>query len=509
MFGYLNLGNPKLIGETEAQEIKNARIDQGYLEYAEFPVNELNNRKTKLPNGKIAVFDDSNYGQIKWKSTEAGALLAIGLDKPDEIITDILTGATTSRLPTVAATAYITPPYAAGAYVYAVTLFDINTNEESQPALIELTTAANEVARFTNFPTVADLFPGRAGLVWKIYRMPLGGSEFLQVNHATVLSATVTLAGPYDDIIADQDLGELCDSLDDGVAPLRLVNPSSMILYNDQLFVGAGAAVLGSGASRVFVSRQGKWWAFPPENEFNLPGAENSSGFYGFCKFGETLLFFGEETAEVLYGDNMDNFAKKPIDINLSGYPRPLRNTAMAVGGLVIFPIEDAESTNQLTQIAAFNGAKAEIISDKIDNMFPLPTLLPSSCAIIGNRYYATEVIDYAASVLAGVEKHVSLVFDSKAFGWLTADDSGQFSYRTKEFALPRQVQFHKRIWVEAEGEFTVQFLGDGNLVTSLTYSLDSKQLIYMNVRPYRYSSFSFRFVGEQGCKIYDYGVDE
>ena len=339
--------------------------------------------------------------------------------------------------------------------------------------------------------------------------MPLGGSEFLQVNHATAIPATVAYAGPYDDEIADQDLGELCDSLYDGVAPLRLVNPSSMILYNDQLFVGAGAAVLGSGASRIFVSRQGKWWAFPVENEFNLPGSENSSGFYGFCKLGETLLFFGEEGAFVLYGDNMENFALKPIDIDLSGYPRPLRNTAMTIGGLAMFPIEDTETANRIAQIAAFNGATAEVISDKIRNMLPLSSPASSSCAIVNNQYYAVKGIDIAASIAAGVNVDVTLVFNAKAFGWLTADDSGQFSYRTKEFSLPRQVQFHKRIWVEAEGEFTVQVLGDGNLVTSLTYSLAAKQKIYMNVRPYRYDAFSFRFIGEQGCKIYDYGVDE
>ena len=102
-----------------------------------------------------------------------------------------------------------------------------------------------------------------------------------------------------------------------------------------------------------------------------------------------------------------------------------------------------------------------------------------------------------------------TLIYDTYLFGWATANDDETFTYKTKAFSLPRQVLFHKRIYIEAEGDFVVQFLGDDNIVSSMTVSLAEKTQLYLNIRPYRYQNFSFKFIGQQNCKIYDYGVDE
>lgn len=526
MFGYLNTGNPRYIGETEAQEIKNARIDQGYLEYAEFPVNSLNGRSSLLPNGKTVTIGGS-YNTPLWAAA-GGTPAMFGLDKPDAIITNLGTGATTSRLPTITAAAYGSQPYPAGTYEYALTLYDPDTGEESIPAVVSLAVGVNQVGNFANFPAVNDLFPGRTNLQWRIYRRPLGGSEYLLVNGATVISANSLYAGPYQDAIADASLGILCDSLDNGVEPLR-ANVDSVILHNDMLFVGHIYSP-AAGNTRVMFSKQGEWWAFPTENELNIPAAA-SNRFLGFAILNEQLVLLGQRNIFVLYGDNVDNFALKEVDFDFSG-SWPALNAAMSANGIAIVPIVEnatyvdgsySDAYKGLKNIAALDGAKAKVISDKINNLDGLQPLgfdagMGADCAIIDNRFYVIKLADVAATY-ASVDDpttitdadavYLSLVFDMVAFGWLTADDSGVFTYRTKEFSLPRQVQFHKRIWIEAEGTFTLQFLGDGNVVTELTLTHATKTKAYYNIKARRYDTFSFRFVGNQDCKIYDFGVDE
>ncbi len=527
MFGYLNLGNPKRIGDTEAQEMKNCRIDQGYLEYATFETNQLNCRSVLLPNGKTVTQGDNEWP--KWAS--AGSTPAkFGIDKPDSIVNDPNNPSTIiSRLPTVAAAAYGSQPYAAGSYTYGVTLYDPATGEESMPALIPLVIGANEVAEFTDFPAVNDIFPGRSGLQWLIYRMPLGGSELLLVNHATVISANAVYAGPYQDTIEDYNLGQICDSEDNGVEALRS-NGTSIIFFNDMLFIG--------GSNRIRFSKQGKWWAFPPENELNMPTRGSSWAFRGFAIINETLVMFGDAGISVLYGDNVNNFAVKPVDFETVEEEAVIINSPKAVSGLVLFPTFEAEplihngvnlgNANYLRSYLAFDGSRIRNISEKIKNLV-LVYNAPVSPAgvslgaiteqgITESRFLAFKFLDITATLAAAANPAdikpgeivwLSLVLDTHAMGWSTADDSGKFYYRTKEFSQPRQVQFHKTIWVEAEGEFTIEVYGDNKLVSSILYNLTVKEMIYLNIKPRRYSSFSFRFIGEPGCKIYDYGVDE
>ena len=532
MFGYLNLGNPKRIGDAESQEMKNCRIDQGCLEYATFATNQLNCRSVLLPNGKTVTQGDNEWP--KWAST--GATPAkIGLDKPDSIINDPLNPTTIiSRLPTVAAAAYSSQPYAAGSYTYGITLYDPATGEESMPALIDLVISTNEVAEFTNFPAVNDIFPGRTGLQWLIYRMPIGGSELLLVNDATVISANSLYAGPYQDTVEDQDLGQICDSTDNGVEALRS-NGTSIIFFNDMLFIGGSDS---GNRQRIRFSKQGEWWAFPPENEINMSAKGSSWAFRGFAIINETLVMFGDAGISVLYGDNVDNFAVKPIEFETAEEEAVVINSPKAVSGLVLFPVSEAEplihngvnlgNVNYLKSYLAFDGSRIKNISEKIKNLNlvyqpPLSATMVSlgaitEQAVTESRFLAFKFLDITATLLAATDPAdiqydelvwLTLVLDTQVLGWSTADDSGKFYYRSKEFSQPRQVQFHKTIWVEAEGEFTVEVYGDGRLVSSVLYNLTAKEMIYLNIKPYRYSSFSFRFIGEPGCKIYDYGVDE
>ncbi len=528
MFGYLNLGNPKRIGDTEAQEMKNCRIDQGYLEYATFATNQLNCRSVQLPNGKTVVANGGEWP--KW-STGSATPVKFGLDKPDSIVNDPNNPSTIiSRLPTVAAAAYGSQPYAAGSYTYGVTLYDPATGEESMPALIPLVIGANEVAEFTDFPAVNDIFPGRSGLQWRIYRMPIGGSELLLVNDATVISANAAYAGPYQDTIEDYNLGQICDSEDNGVEALRS-NGTSIIFFNDMLFIGGSDS---GNRNRIRFSKQGEWWAFPPENELNMPTRGSSWAFRGFAVLNETLVIFGDAGISVLYGDNVNNFALKPIEFEASGEEAAIINSPKATGGLVFFPMFEAEpyylngvnlgDVYYLKRYMAFDGASIKNISGKIKNLTlayapPPPSSWPiTEQSVIENRFLAFKFYDIAATVAAAADPAdvqpdeivwLTLVLDTHVMGWSTADSSGKLYYRSKEFSQPREVQFHKRIWVEAQGEFTVEIYGDNRLVSSVLYNLTAKEMIYLNIKPRRYSSFSFRFIGEPGCKIYDYGVDE
>ena len=247
---------------------------------------------------------------------------------------------------------------------------------------------------------------------------------------------------------------------------------------------------------------------------------------------------FGDASISVLYGDNVDNFAVKPVEFETADEEAVVINSPKSVGGLVLFPLFEAEpfiyngvnlgDVNYLRSYLAFDGARVKNISEKIKNLnlVYLPPLSPAMIslgditeqAVTESRFLAFKFIDITATMAAAADPAdikydelawLTLVLDTQVFGWSTADDSGKFYYRTKEFSQPRQVQFHKTIWVEAEGEFTIEVYGDNKLVSSVLYNLAGKDMIYLNIKPRRYSSFSFRFIGEPGCKIYDYGVDE
>jgi hypothetical protein len=526
MFGYLNTGNPRYIGETEAQEIKNASIEKGYLEYADYDTNALNNVRLTLPNGRIVVVNlNTVFGQVMWKTSETGTLYQIGLDKPSQIVIDNTTDpfTTTSRLPTPSVVAYASNPYPPGDYDYAITIYDPDTGEESRPITATFTVGVNQVVRHANFPAVNDLFPDRPNLQWRIYRRPYGGSEYLLVNGATTISANSLYAGPYNDIIADADLGIPCDSLDNYVDFLRSPAVAGVALFNDHLFVFGSRNTY----SRINFSKQGEWWAFPLENEINLPGR-----WRGACVLNESLVLFSSEGVFVLYGDNADNFALKQIDLDLTDNDDigVMPRSARAVGGIALFGITkditfQGEAGTGVVQIMAFDGAKAKSISEKIKDLFPFGDNSATEnmeTSIIDNRFYAIRMIDLDAThaniIAAGRTMatatsadivYQTLVFDTYLMGWLTADDNGVFTYRTKEFALPRQVQFHKRIWVECEGDCTLQFMGDGQVVSELAISHAAKMKRYYNIKSRRYDAFSFRFTGSSGCKIYDFGVDE
>ena len=539
-FGYLNLGNPKLIGDTEAQEMKNASIEQGYLSYKTYETNKLNNAKISLPNGKVTVIDGPtvNAGQVKWKDGETGTLTAIGLDAPGAIVVDASTPLVTiSRVPTVLTAAYASNPYAAGTYNWALTFYDPDTGEESTLTVFERTTVdhstpGNEIVEFTNFPLVSDVFPDRPNLQWRIYRLPLGGTEYNLVNTATTISANTVYAGPYQDIIEDQNLGIINDSFDD-LPILRWTERSNSIaLFNDHLFVGGTSAT--TGAYRIYFSRPGKWWAFPPENELNIKSDTVNSYFKGFCNLNETLLLFGGNTSKVLYGDSKDNFAMKDIDFELANTGQSdwyAQNTQRVANNVAVFSVEGYQNVDiegvstqivAAKRIAAFDGAKAKVISTKIENIFPLDNEDSfAETSVLDNRFYTIKYIDLdttlaalaaagrtIASATTADYVYLTLVFDSFHFGWMTSDDSGAFTYRTKEYFLPRSVEFHKRIYVEAEGTFTVEFMGDGKVISTITDTLTEKKQKFYNIKAHRYQTFSFRFTGGAGCKIYDFGVD-
>jgi hypothetical protein len=84
------------------------------------------------------------------------------------------------------------------------------------------------------------------------------------------------------------------------------------------------------------------------------------------------------------------------------------------------------------------------------------------------------------------------------------------FKWRSKEFHVDGRydgIQFHKRLFVRGKGKFTVELLGDGQLVTIYGFNLASVATEFFQVKSTRYTTFSIRFVGEKGAQIHDWGV--
>ena len=475
-----------------------------------------------MPNGKIVELTNSSVGFVRWKKTEDSNLYPIGLKAPE-------------LLPTVGTNTNPTNQYAAGEYTYGISLYDKDTGEESPLATVNITTKdhdtepGNEVAIFSNFPDTylsQEEKAERPNLKWRIYRMPVNGSEFLLVNYDTEISAAFAHATTFIDEVEDQNLGPANDSFYDEPVLREDSLLSSIAFFNDHLFVGGTSP---NGTGKILFSRQGKWWAFDPENELNIEGV----GFGGFSKIGENLVVSGGSANYVLYGDNSENFVLSETDFTLEENTNISLNSQREVRSNVLFAANELKEVEMLERssmtiankyIAAFNGATTKVISNKIDNLTTLilDNGLGGKSAVINNRFYAIEYIDFDATIKAISEAGkrleeitendyilLILVYDAYSGNWFTSNDTEEFSYHTKQFSRPRTLSKIKRVWTRGCGEFTVEFYGDNKLITTRTWNFEKPTTKYWNVKNRQYTTYSFRFIGKPGAQIHDFGVKE
>ena len=516
-FGYLNQNNPINIGGNEAQEMVNCRLDRGYLEFGSFPIDSNKptpGRYLVLPNQREVKIDADFYnsGYVKWrKQGSSDAWSRIGIKTPGAdpavVVPNVI-------VDTVSNPGAIPFKPEVGRHFYAITLYDPDTFEESPAVLDDVEyTAADETADkrilFAGFDDLTSIYGAtRPNLVWRFYRMPINGDEYLLT---TTQAACTTFSVGYKlpDSTTDDVLGQMCNTLTLVDIPLDSLS-MSIEFYADKLWIAASVAPGVTGGKYtgiLYYSKSGAWNEFAATSFFSFPDR-----IVGITPCNETLVIQTEGRSYVLYGDTDESFILKPIDYE---FPGLAHNSGRAINGLGYFLAarKDPNDTtiNQGIGILAFNGRSVVDISQNIYKELPKYLFYGSRAArnaVTENRFYVVELTEKTGSTWHSPTK---IVYDSFMQGFCLARDYlTTFTYRTKEFrADGKPVQFYKRLFVRGKGEFTVELLGDGELVTILNYNLAALETVYFNVKPYRYETLSIRFTGKSGAEIHDWGIND
>jgi hypothetical protein len=105
-------------------------------------------------------------------------------------------------------------------------------------------------------------------------------------------------------------------------------------------------------------------------------------------------------------------------------------------------------------------------------------------------------------------ENGQKLVYDVLAQGFLQASTDDTFSYRSKEFGRPGIWDDTRRAFVRGLGDFKVELYYDGIKEDEIEFSIPGSvpQTEDFTVPGLRNNYFSFRFVGQQNAKIYEFG---
>ena len=512
-FGYLNQNNPIFIGQNEAQEMVNCRIDKGILEFGSFPIDSANptpGRYLVLPNQREVKIDESFYnsGYVRWrKQGSSDAWSRIGIQKPGVNPAVVVPNVIVDTVGLVAFKPEV------GRHFYAITLYDPDTYEESPAVLdeVEYTEAdstADKRILFAGFADLSTVYPSRPNLEWRFYRMPFGGEEYL-LSMTWAACTTFSAEFKLPDAITNENLGSMCNTLELVDAPLEALS-MSIELYADKLWIAAAVAPAVPGGKHtgiLYYSRTGVWNGFEAAGFFAFPDR-----IVGITPCNETLVVQTEGKSYVIYGDDKSNFIRKPIDYE---FPGLAHNSGRAINGLGYFLAARKDpndpTINQALGILAFNSRNVTDVSAKISKELPKYLFIGSRAAknaVMDNRFYIVEVTEKTGSTWHSPTK---IVYDTFEKGFcLGRDYLTTFTYRTKEFkAESKAVQFYKRLFVRGKGEFTVELLGDGQLITLLNYNLANLDTVHFNVKPNRYTTFSIRFSGKQGTEIHDWGIDD
>lgn len=509
MFGYLNLSDPAKIADNESQIALNCTFDRGYLEYKQWGLvnDDTNFRNIIHPASGDLIYIDRNIplggsGNL-YRDRPAFGIYGDPFGCPS--VSEI------SGIPVFSTASATYNPYPPGIYQYIITLFDERFIEESYDggSIFSVSIGINQITKIT-FPNLTGQFPTKL-LKWRVYRRPIGASEFLFVAE---LAGNTTVF--YDYIPTDQ-LGRAYSTQKN----VRNIFPHNLLfLYQYMLFAGAA------------FSEKGIYWAFPLMNNWGfIPCSVAASE--------ESLFLFRDYGKyKIVYGNSADDFVVKDSDIDCPTMPFSSANNAGMIYllnkgyAIVRIGLIDA-SIPYISGVSQIDRHVPIDISGKIKNKFPLlPYIsLPSVSNEISDRYFVAphKILENRFIVWKHAPKLQSsypgidqlfysaktpqyLVYDSYGKGFLEGDSSSFFVYRTKEFGNPDKIQQVRRVFVEYEGAINFTFWGDnGSWYSNYILPQVSKRasaILPIKPHPHHYHSFEFRSLSETS-KVYSYGVVE
>lgn len=518
MFGYLNLNDATKIGNNEAQEAVNVKVDKGYLELNDdLIIDETINRKAQDINGNELFISAEPLTTLATNIPAAiptkGYLKRKINGKIDIVGTPTIYSAGTPA--SIAAAAYGSQVYPPGNYQYIITAYNPETQEESGAWQYNVTIGVNEIAEFTNFPgfNSSPIFASKTLVEWRIYRRPIGGSEFLRILSGTTLPAFTPLAGPVQDITPDASLGIANKTLETGALTPDYFN-------DDRLF-----SVIAVHGNRLWFKQDAKDPLSPgPENagsvifysEINTFGEVGEDSYFGFSSevvalhsVDEALVVLCKEDVFVIYGNDDTDFVVKQVTGNKVGCVGGF--SSAVVGKSLFFLGSNKDDRTKADGVYAYAGGTIQRISFPVDTLFPFSAFSGSpvlyGAGSVGDRFFVVR-----GKVVNSSENGL-LVFDTAANGFLTAEDDTTipptvFYYRSKEFGSPGKWDNMRRAFVRGNGSFAVELYYDGVKVDEITFTLTGTQpeTEDFTVPPFRSNYFSFRIIGQAGAKVYEFG---
>lgn len=525
MFGYLNLNDPTKIGNNESQECKNVKIDKGYLQlFDEFAVDESIGRRGKDING-FEIFIDSSAlttgnavtpppakGYLK-RRLSSSRVDIVGCPRIVDL-PDYSPGVS----PVIAAVDYGSQPYPVGYYNYLITLYNPETNEESEASLFGIYVGVNEVAEFTNFPAVSGnpIFAEKTSSEWRIYRRPIGGAEFLRILPNVTIPAFAANPGPYADVTADEDLGLSCGTLDvyspDHYSTGRLF--SLFTVHNGRLWFRQDSKRPGSpgpdnASSVLFYSDKNVFGQVPQDNFFGF-----NSEIVGLHSVDEALYVLCKEDLFIIYGDSDSDLVARQLTDSKIGCVGGF--SSVAIGNSILFLGSlktDRDQADGLYQIIA---GKVVRLSQQVEDLFPFGQYGASITPGAPIMYGAGGVKDRFCVVRGKVDGSMDnglLVYDLLGNGFLTAEDPNptpptEFYYRSKEFGTPGKWDNMRRAFVRGSGDFKVELYYDAEKVDEIEFSFSESiaEMEDFTVPPFEGNYFSFRFIGQANAKIFEFG---
>jgi hypothetical protein len=402
-----------------------------------------------------------------------------------------------------------------GKYFYALTYFDPAKQRESPPLYLDVEITENDISaysgecfiEFTDLLVEATPLSEIPGLEINIYRIPFGADEYLLTATKDPGAFSITF---YDET-TDAELGAICATIGNTNLPLESTDVVSIALHKDKLFVATLPGLSGNGGF-VYFSKTNVFNEFKASSFFSF-----NADVVAMAQFNETLAIFTKQEAYILYGNDEDSFSMGRIDFKAS--EAFSRNSAQAVAGKLL-ALTKAEGI-KTDSILLFNNRLGIDISLPIKDVLAIEGYSDNTAInaanknlVLDNRYYVFELLEGNQAV---EEKSFNVVYDSITRGFCLYDESYKdsedtplFKWRTKEFHVDGRmhgVQFHRWLYVRGEGNFTVEILGDGDLVTSKTFSLSEVETKFFQIKSTRYTTYSMRFIGEQGAKIHDWGA--
>jgi len=404
----------------------------------------------------------------------------------------------------------------AGLYFYAMTYYDAATRWESPPVFndIEITESylnngpGTAFIKFTSLTAPAAVLEQFPNVQIKLYRIPFGGSEFLLAK-----TLTGSINNTFYDDTPDLNLGSILPTEGNTDTPLESQDVVSIAIHKESLFVAAHNDRI------LYYSKPTKHNEFPAQNffVFDYP-------IVGLVSHNEHLAILTTQKIYIIYGSGI-GFSVSKVDYNAGLIAR---NTGQSIAGQLFAMWSNGDSdANRRRGVLRLSGLRAVDIGLKIKDTLNTGTWFTGASsaafanrnAVIDNRFYVSEIVDCKQTGdFTSETKIFNIVYDTYANGFCLYDSSlnydGEdcFVYRTKEFVAskldnPRLTQYHKGIWIRGQGKFKVEFLGDGEVLTTASFDVSEIDVVTTNVKNTRYNSFSLRFTGVKGAKIYDWGL--